>query len=412
MELLKVKKIKEAEDLLYNECINKNFCIDTEVILVKDGLSRIISNDIYARIDVPSFRRSIVDGYAVKSTDLSGASENVPTFLKIVGESKMGEKCDICIDSGECVNVPTGGMIPDGADSVVMEEWVENFTSDKISVYKSVASGVNVVDIGEDNKKGDILLKKGRKLSVSDIGLLSSNGISEVEVYKTFNVSIISTGDEIVDVNKEKNDAEIYDINSYTLYAECKKNLFNIVKIYLIKDDEDKLKHALKESMEKSNVVVVSGGSSKGKKDNTAKLIDELCSSGVLVHGIAVKPGKPTIIGYDEETKTVVIGLPGHPVAAVFLFKILVKDFYYRITGSFNLLKKKKIKGYMKENVMQSTGRTTFQLVNIDDEYKVTPIFAKSGIINSMSKADGYIIIDENCEGVNIGDGVDVYLLD
>lgn len=411
MDLLKVVKIKEAEDILFNQCQESGFNVGVEKIIIEDSISRVLAKDIVAKFDVPSFRRSTVDGYAVKTTDLSGASESVPTFLKIVGESKMGRTCDICINGGECVYVPTGGMLPYGSDAIIMEEWVENFTDDKISVYKSIASGENVVDVGEDNKKGDILLKKGRKITSSDIGLLSSNGISEIEVYKTFNVSIISTGDEIVTVNSIKEDGQIYDINSYTLLAECKKSLFNVKNRYLIKDEKDKLKDAIIDSMSKSDVVVISGGSSKGKKDNTAKLIDELCSSGVLVHGIAIKPGKPTIIGYDENTKCVVIGLPGHPVAAVLLFRLLVEKLYEKLTCSTNLLNKIKVKGYMKENVMQNTGRTTFQLVNIDDKYNVIPLYAKSGLINSMSKADGYIIIDENCEGYNVGDEVDVYLL-
>lgn len=410
MELLKVEKLKDAQDKLYSKCIESGFCVEKCFVDIKESLGMIVANDVKSCRNVPSFRRSTVDGYAVFSSDLGGASESAPSFLMVIGESKMGISCDFKINHGECVYVPTGAMVPDGADAVVMVEWVENFTDNKIAIYQSIASGKNIVNIGDDNKEGDILLYKGNKITVSDIGLLSSNGIKKVEVFKPFDISIISTGDEIVDIDKEKKEAEIYDINSYTLEAECKKNLYNIKNINLLKDDKELLKEKIANDMKISNVVVISGGSSKGKKDSTAASIDELCSSGVLVHGIAVKPGKPTIIGYDEKTNCVVIGLPGHPIAAVLLFRLLVVFLYSKLTGYDKFENKIKVKGKLSENIMQSQGRTTFQLVNIDDKYNVRPIFAKSGLINAMSKADGYIVIDENCEGLNVGEEVNVFL--
>lgn len=410
MELLKVEKLEVAQKKLFDKCIDSRFCIKEKTVDILDCLNFILSKDVYASIDVPTFRRSTVDGYAVISSDVSGASESVPCFLDIVGESLMGDECTHYLKSGECMYVPTGGMIPEGADAMIMVEWTEKFTDNKLSVYKSIASGNNVVNIGDDNKKGDLLLKKGRKLSPSDMGLLSSNGIKEVDVYDSLNVAIISTGDEVADISSEKKVSQVYDINTYTIFGECKKNKFNVNDKCLIKDDEKILYDTLKSMMQKNDVVVISGGSSKGKKDNTAKVIGDLCSSGVMTHGIAVKPGKPTIIGYDDSTKTIVIGLPGHPVASLLLFRLLVVNLYEKLTGAD--IYKVKVKGKMCENIVQSPGRTTFQLVTIDEDYNVHLVLGKSGLINTLAKADGYIVINDNVEGVNVGDIVDVYLLD
>lgn len=410
MELLKVEKLSEAQKKLFDKCVDSDFCIKEKSVPIVDCLDFILAEDITASFDVPSFRRSTVDGYAVISSDLSGASENVPCFLTVVGESEMGKECDYKLKSGECTYVPTGGMLPFGADAMVMVEWTEKFTDDKISIYKSVAAGNNIVNIGDDNKKGDVLLKKGRKLTSSDMGLLSSNGIKEVKVYEKISVGIISTGNEIVDIKDDKKIAQVYDINTYTILGECQKNNYKVKNRSLIKDDENVLYDTLKKMMEENDVVVVSGGSSKGKKDNTSKVIDRLCSSGVMTHGIAVKPGKPTIIGYDDLTKTIVIGLPGHPVASLLLFRLLVVDIYKNLTH--NIDKKVKVRGKMCENIVQSPGRTTFQLVTIDEDYNVHLVLGKSGLINALAKADGYIIIDDNSEGVNVGEMVDVYLFD
>lgn len=409
MELLNVEKLDEAREKLYEKCIESGFTLKVEKVSVSDSLDKILADDVVAEIDVPTFRRSTVDGYAVRSIDVGGASDSVPSFLKVIGESKMGNFCEYKICAGETVYVPTGGMLPEGSDAMVMVEWVENFGFDKIAVYKSVASGESLVNIGDDNKKSDILLKKGRKIKISDIGLLSSNGIRDVNVYKGFDISIVSTGDEIASIDREKNIAEVYDINSYTIEAMCKKKNFNIKEKILLKDEKENLKNKISSLMGISDVVVISGGSSKGKKDATAEVIGELCSSGVMTHGIAVKPGKPTIIGYDEKTETIVIGLPGHPVASVLLFDLIVNYLYEKFSGDIS--KKIKVKGKMCENIMQSPGRKTFQLVTIDDNYDVRLVLGKSGLINTMSKADGYIIIDEDSEGVNVGEIVDVFLL-
>lgn len=409
MELLKVDSLNQAIEKLYNEYQNNDGHIYVEEINVSEALDRVLAQDIASDFDVPEFDRSVVDGYAVIASDTQGANESIPTFLKIVGESKMGEACDIEIQSGECVYVPTGSMLPKNANACVMIEHTENITDDKVAIYESVAEGKSVVKKSDDIKKGEQILETGRKLTSADIGFLSSIGIYKVRVYKKWNITIISTGDELVDEKSEYKFGKIRDINTNLLLSLSKKYGFNVVKTYLLKDDADILEKTLKLALNDSDVVVMSGGSSKGKKDASSLVIDKVTSSGVLTHGIAVKPGKPTITGFDKTTNTIVVGLPGHPVASAVLFKLLVCGMFDRITKC----KKKELvcEGIMSENMPASPGRMTFQLVKLDDNFNVIPIFGRSGLIRTLSEADGYIVLETDQEGIRKGDKIKVYYL-
>ena len=409
MELLKVDSLNEAIDKLYNEYKNDSGNIGIEEILVSNAFDRVLAQDVKALISVPEFDRSTVDGYAVIASDTGGACDSIPTFLKVVGESKMGEACDIEIKSGECVYVPTGSMLPKNSNACVMVEHTENITDDKIAVYEAVAVGKSVIHVGDDIKKGEIALAKGKRITAADMGYLSSISVNTIKVYKKWNITIISTGDELVDEKSEYSFGKIRDVNTNLLVGISQKYGLNVVNKYLVKDDPDQLEEILKKAMHDSDVVVMSGGSSKGKKDASSFVIDKNTSSGVLTHGIAIKPGKPTITGYDKNTNTIVVGLPGHPVAAAILFKLIVIDMYNRITENHN--KTLCCDGFITENIPASPGRQTFQLVNIDEEYNVKPIYGRSGLIHTLSMADGYIVLEKDQEGINKGDKVKVYYL-
>ena len=409
IDLLKVDSLDEAIDKLYNQCIDNNYIIDIEEIDVKDSYGRVLAEDIVSKIDVPEFDRSVVDGFAVIAKDTEGATESIPTFLNVVAESKMGEVCDININSGECVYVPTGAMLPKNADSCVMVEYVENITSKKIAVFNSVQTGKNIVKKADDIKKDDTVLKKGRIITAYDMGFLSSVAVKKIKVYKKLNITIISTGDEIIDDEKDYSLGKIRDINTNLLIGLVYKYNFNVVNTYLIKDDEKKLEDVIKTSMENSNIVVVSGGSSKGKKDTTSLVIDRLSSSKVLTHGIAIKPGKPTITAYDNKSNTILVGLPGHPVATAILFRFIVVDVIYKLMGVDNNYYT--CEGELEENLAQSPGRMTIQLVKVDESFKVRPIYGKSGLIHTLSEATGFIKLGINEEGLNKGEKVKVYYL-
>ena len=409
IDLLKVDDLNEAINKLYEECKKNNFCSAFEMIDIDECLGRITYEDIISNISVPGFNRSVVDGYAVIASDTNAASESVPVILKQIGESFMGEECTISIKSGECVYVPTGGMIPSGADACVMIENTEKVNDENIVIYSSVGSGKNIICAEDDIKKGNVIIKKGKVLSAFDIGLLSSADIKEIKVFKKPNITIISTGDELVSNKGALTKGKIKDINTSVIRNLSINNGFNVIDCILIKDDEEDLEHTISKYLDKSDFIIISGGSSKGKKDATSKIIDKISSTGVLTHGIAIKPGKPTITGFDHKTNTAIIGLPGHPVASAVLFDLLVISIYEKL----NYVTKKEYTctGTMSENLPASPGRLTLQLVNIDNDFNVYPILGKSGLIHTLSKADGYILIDKDDEGINKGDKVTVFYL-
>ena len=389
--------------------MSNNFVIDTEEIDVKDSYGRVLAEDIISNVDVPEFDRSVVDGYAVLAKDTEGTTESIPTFLKVVGESKMGEVCELSINSGECVYVPTGAMLPKNANACVMVEYVENITDDKIAVFNSVQEGKNVVKKSDDISKSDVVLRKGKIISPADMGFLSSVAVSKIIVYKKLNITIISTGDELVDNDKDYKLGKIRDVNTNLLIGLSQKFNLNVINNYLLKDDEQLLEDTIIKAMKESDLVVVSGGSSKGKKDASSIVIERLCSSKVLTHGISIKPGKPTITAYDNNTNTIVVGLPGHPVASAILFRFVVVDIIYKLMNvDINYYT---CEGNITENIAASPGRMTIQLVNVDKDYNVKPIYGKSGLIRTLSQADGFIKLDINQEGLNKGDKVNVYYI-
>jgi len=414
MELLKVDTIEEAlKKLLSYAGGNNGIPLKEERVSVRDGFNRILARDIESDEDVPGFMRSSVDGYAVCAMDTSGAGEKIPTFLKIVGEVFMGQEPEFEIEPGTCAYIPTGGMLPKGADSVVMTEFCERFGKDKVAIYESTSLGRCVVNPGDDVKKGQIVLKRGRKLRAEDIGLLSSLGITEIDVFSPWNISIISTGDEVIRPEEKPKLGQVRDINSYALEVASKEYGFKTKVIYC-EDDREKLSDIVKLEKKESDMVLLSGGSSQGKKDETSNILDEISTSGVFTHGLSVKPGKPTILSYDEEDRTALIGLPGHPVAALTLFRLIAGGLWEELTNSREN-GRKYVYGRITTNLPASPGRKTYQLIKITGEESdyplVSPVLGKSGLIRTMSEADGYIEIDVNCEGINKGQVVKVYYL-
>ena len=409
IDLLKVDSLEEAIEKLYSECVNNHFNVDIEEIDVKNSLGRVLAEDIVSKVNVPEFDRSTVDGYAVIAKDTEGANDTIPTFLNVVGESLMGLPCDISIKNGECVYVPTGGMLPKGANACVMIEYTENITDKKLAVYNSVAEGQSVIKKGDDVKEGAIVLSKGKRINAADMGFLSSVAVGKIKAYRKLNVTIISTGDELIDGDEKDTLGKIRDVNTNLLIGLSNKYNLNVINNFLLKDEEILLEKTISEAMTNSDVVVTSGGSSKGKKDASSVVIDRLTSSKVLTHGIAIKPGKPTITAYDNKTKTIVVGLPGHPVASAVLFKLIVVDTIRKLMGVKE--KESVCEGTITENIPASPGRTTIQLVKIAYEFNIIPIYGRSGLIHTLSMADGFVKLELNQEGINKGEKVKMYYL-
>lgn len=409
MELLAVDSLGEAREKLVKAVGDKPCKI--KEIDVNEAQGYVLAADMEAAIMIPDFRRGAVDGYAVFSKDTWGASESAPVFLEIIGEVNIGCPAEQKLYSGQCVYVPTGGMLPDGADCMVMVEYCEFFDQNHIAVYESAAVGKNMVEIGEDIKKGEILLKKGKRIEPRDIAALAAAGITKIPVFEPLSITIISTGDELIPPGEKRHQGQIYDINTYGLRAQAVKHGFTVRDAYVLKDEESLLLAGVTKAMETSDIVIVSGGSSQGKKDMTKKILDEAAMPGVFTHGLSLKPGKPTILGYDEKSETILAGLPGHPVAAMLVFELIVLwlDRYRLGIGEEYTLP-----AVMETNLASAPGKTTCQMVELiknKEGYTARPVFGKSGLITTLSRADGFVLIDMNKEGIRAGEQVEVHLL-
>ena len=401
MDFLKVESLDSARKKLFDKV--GHWFASTEVISVDDSLNRIATEDVFTPEDVPGFRRSTVDGFAVLSGDAAACGEGIPAFLTLKGQVEIGLPSLFSLISGECAEVPTGGMIPDGTDAVVMCEHAEAFGEDGVAISRSVAHGENVVLPGEDAKKGTLLLRRGKKIMPQDIGALAAAGVTSVSVFVPPKVTIISTGDELVPPKKTPRLGQVRDVNSYAISALARKHGFEVLGSSVLPDDEVALEQAIREAMEVSNIVMVSGGSSKGKGDFTRPVFDRLATPGVFTHGIAVKPGKPTILGFDESSRTLLIGLPGHPVSAMVAFELLPGWLLREVTGCEPAFA---VPARLASNVAASQGKLTCfpcRLIRTGDEYIAQPVYGKSGLITTLSNADGYFLIPRNLEGLPEG---------
>lgn len=409
MRFLQVDTISGARERLLQE-VGDNF-LKMETVKLSEAYGKCLAENIYAEENIPDFRRATVDGYAVKASDTQGAGESVPVFLSVVDEISIGKPALREIKNGECVYVPTGGMIPDGADAMVMVEYTELFDKRDAAVYSSVSAGNGVVQIGEDAKKGELLLSRGTVLHSAQTGVLASLGKHTVKVYAPWHITIISTGDELAEVGEEKGRCQVYDINTHALYALAKEQGMTVDKAFSVKDEDEKIEQALKDALLCSDIVVISGGSSQGKKDMTADIIDKIAEPGVWTHGLALKPGKPTIVGMDKPSGTLLIGLPGHPVAAIMVFQLLLVWLQKNLRGEKET---PGVPAVLSSNIPGAAGRAVCQTVKLEKEengYRAIPVFGKSGLMHTLTQADGYVLVEADKEGIRKGETVYVQLL-
>ncbi len=409
MKLLNVDTVEQVREKLASHFGNQGR--KAEFAGIGEAVGRYAADDIAADADMPGFRRSVVDGYAVRAKETYGVSDSIPVFLRIAGSVEMGKiHCDT-LRSGEAVYVPTGGMIPEGADAVVMIEYIDCLDEGTIAIYKPAAPGSGIMNVGDDYRQGDILFRKGHRMSVKDIGMLAACGLSRIPVYAKPVLSIISTGDEIVEIGASPLPGQIRDINGHAVRAFAEAAGAAVSEIRIFHDDFDVCRSYVADEIKKSDLVLISGGSSAGNKDMTADIIDSLGEPGVFTHGIAIKPGKPTIIG-DAGGKPV-FGLPGHPMSAIIVFKAVVEPFIKnRFFG--NDEEALGVPAWITENIHAGEGRETYQLVTLEKTgkgWQAEPIRAKSGAISQLMKADGYIRIGALTEGVSAGMEVEVTLL-
>ena len=408
MDFFNVVSVEEGREMLMENF--GGYDLKTEHVDLEHSINRVLGEDIYSTINVPEFDRSTVDGYAIKVEDSHGANQSIPSIINILGEVMMGEAIDSSIKSGESFYVPTGGMIPEGADGVVMVENVEKMDSSTLLIYKPVSQGENINYKGDDIKKGELILEKGRKITTGVIGVLAALGISKVCVYCRPRFYIISTGDEIIGIEEELTLGKIRDINSYTLGSLVHNVGGIVVGRKIVKDSYELLQNEVKKAIDISDIVLLSGGSSVGTRDYTGKVINSFDGKGVLFHGLAIKPGKPTIVG--EAGGKLICGLPGHPVSSIIVFKALIEYYLGKKMGTTEITPM--VKAIKDHNFRSDPCKETYQMIELRQEggnFYGTPSFGKSGMISLLSESQGYIVIGSHEEGIYKGEEREVYLL-
>ncbi|MGD8472031.1 MAG: molybdopterin molybdotransferase MoeA [Desulfobacteraceae bacterium] len=382
----------------------------SEQISLTEAAGRILAEDLIADDDLPDFPRAIVDGYAIKGASTFGSSEGNPAYLTISGSIAMGESPEFTIGPGEAARIATGGMLPRGADSVVMIEHTEAIDDSTIEVYRSVAPGQNMIAVGEDIKKESHVLSKGQMIRPQEAGLLAALGKQRVAVFQKPVIGIISTGDEIVAISEKPSRGQIRDINTYTLSGLIHEAGAVAVSYGIVRDDFEILFEKCKLALDQCDMILISGGSSVGTRDFTVDVLSALQDSEILVHGISISPGKPTILA-DVQNKAF-WGMPGHVVSAMIVFSQVVKPFIEHISGQVGgQEKERRLKASLSRNVASRQGRTDFIRVQLRLEKGrlwADPVLGKSGLISTMVNADGLIEIDINTEGLDKGDEVQV----
>lgn len=385
--------------------------VGVEKIPVKQALNRVLAEDISAPHDIPGFDRSTMDGFAVRAASTFGASEGSPAYLTITGSIRMGQRPECTVGSGQAARIATGGMLPPGADSVVMLEHTDIVDETTIEVYRSVTPGQHVVGKDEDAAVGTVLLKPGCRIRPQELGVLAACGIRQVSVFRRPMVGIISTGDEVVAPDKTPEPGQVRDVNGYTLAGLVQQSGADSRHFGIVTDRYEALLERCREALAQTDLVLVSGGSSVGARDHTLDVLSALPDSRVLVHGVSIRPGKPAILA--QCGSKAFWGLPGHVTSAMIVFIILVKPFLTWIGGQ-ETTTPVHIKARLSRNLASAQGRVDFvrvRLVHRDNDIWAEPILGGSGLIRTMVDADGLIRLDLNSEGADRGTVVDVMRL-
>ena len=373
----------------------------TESVPLTDAFRRVLASDVCTDVDIPGFTRSVVDGYAVLAAGTAGASDAVPSILAFRGRITMGAGTDRHVNTGECMYVPTGGILPAGADAVVMVENTEPF-GDDILVKKPVAHGENVLLYNEDFSKGAVVLRKGRRLSAKDMGVLAAAGCGAVPVARVPRIGVISTGNELVPVDTLPGAGQVRDVNTVVVASFVREQGCLPVVYGIVPDEHDAFSGALARAAAECDAVLISGGSSKDERDMAAAVIAE--RGEVLVHGVAIAPGKPTIIGRCVHLP--VMGLPGHPASAFIVLMVIGRHLLAGMTGE-TVAEPRTVPAKLALNVPSAKGREDYVRVWVENGI-ATPLFGKSGLLNTLVQSNGVVRVPAGREGLETGETVDV----
>jgi molybdenum cofactor synthesis domain-containing protein len=385
--------------------------VGAEKVSISEAHDRVLAQNIRAPLNIPPFSRSTVDGYAVKAADTFGASEDKPVTLRLCGHVAIGESPKVTVKKGSTAETVTGAPLPDGADSVVMVEQT-NRQGNNVSVHRPVSIGENIMAAGSDIRKNETVLKNGRILGSREIGVLAAIGLTEVCVYRRPKVAVLSTGAEVVEPGKALPLGKIYDINAHTLSAAVQESGGEPINLGIVPDKRDKLKKALEKALDSADAVITSGGVSVGPKDFTPQVVDTLGKPGVIISGVAVKPGKPLTVAVVDGKP--VFSLPGNPTSSLFMFNVFVRPILVKLAGRTEETLPK-VKAVVAQKMFPARGRRTFVMVNLAYDKAGTLIVSPvptglSGAITTLAKADGFVEISEKQQFIDAGAEIDVYL--
>ncbi|MEM2319446.1 MAG: molybdopterin-binding protein [Candidatus Bathyarchaeia archaeon] len=385
--------------------------LGVEEIPILKAFGRILAEDVTATLDVPPFNRSTVDGYAVKAEDTFGAEENRPVKLRLRGTVSVGEMPKISVNKGEAAEIMTGAPIPSGADAVVMAENTE-LRNGEVYVYSAVAKDENVMKVGSDMKKGETVVVRGQQLGAREIGAIAALGINKIKVYRVPRVAVLSTGAEVTEPGKPLSPGKIYDINAYSLSAAVVESGGEPIFLGVFPDDPAELERALKRALEQADLVITSGGVSVGPRDVVPKTLSTLGKPGLIICGIAIKPGKPTTVALVGGKP--IFSLPGHPTSALLVYHLLVRPVVEKLAGR-KPEEAYEVKALASTRMFPARGRRTFIMVKLEEDaskrFIAEPVpTGLSGAITTLLKADGFVEIPENQQFVDAGEEVTVHL--
>ena len=388
--------------------------VGTEQIKTVRARARVLADDLYSSVDLPHFHRAAMDGYAVKARDTFGASQSLPAYLKLAGVVEMGKEATQLLGTGEAIRISTGGMMPPESDAVVMVEYTDETDAGLVEIHRSVSPWQNVIQIGDDIKKSELVFRRGRRLRAHDLGALTGVGISSVLVYMRPRIALISTGDEIVDADTDPMLGQVRNINQHSLAGLIEGCGGELRDWGVIRDDKEQLIRAIGEALQWSDMVLLSGGSSMGAKDIALEAILSFPDSEFIFHGISVSPGKPTI--FAKACGKPIMGLPGYPVSALVIFDLFAAPLIRKVGGEDEVaLTKfsKTLRATLKTNISSQVGREDYVRVTLErdsERWLATPLPSKSGAIFTLVKADGMVRIDLNQDGLEQGEEVEVIL--
>jgi molybdopterin molybdotransferase len=408
MLYFKVKSAAEAR-ALFDRAVPR---LETEAVGLAEAVGRVAAVDCMAPADLPEFPRAVVDGFAVRAADTFGASSGQPAYLKLAGEVPMGGPASTPLDPGRTVRISTGGMLPEGADAVVMLEYTDAAGEDLVEVFRAAAPGDGMVRRGDDLRAGDLLIPEGRRLRPQDLGLLAGVGILRLEVFRRPIVAVVPTGDELVRPEDAPGAGQVRDINTAALSAALVET-GAVPKAYpIVRDEPEALRAVMADALGSADLALIAGGSSVGARDCTLEVLLSFPGAELLLHGVSIRPGKPVILV--ALGQKLVVGLPGNPVSALIVFDRFVRAYLRRLAGETRILPAgPRLTARMGRSCASDAGKEDYVRVRVRPEgggYRAEPLLGKSTLMTTLVEADGLIVVPENVEGVEAGETVEVIL--